>query len=291
MQAHTLAQRLRAKIQNPATPRPVRLAHNMVEKGQSRYLPILSSSLAQEILASGYGAPALERVYENRSRGGVVGRIADRMILDLPVHQGLRERLEAASGEIFCAAVMARRSGETDFRALFAPCGSAAEMLGAAARMARRSPEMLSGFRCWGVDADPDGSTLREAARQARAAGVNAEFINEDLRRRREVAAAAQREGGFHLVSCIGLSQQFSTADIARLIQFYAGRLLPVGTLLIDHWRRTDQPELAAGLGTAMSCTPAAEIHAALREAGLTIEREHPTGEGGCSLTVARKPR
>src|SRR5688500_8516785 len=130
MPALTLAQRLRAKIQHPATPRPVRLAHNLVEKGQGRYLPILSSSVAQEILASGYDASALERVYENRTRGGLVGRIADRMILDLPVHEGLRERLEAVTGEIFCAAVMAHRAGALEFRALFAPCGLGAEIVG-----------------------------------------------------------------------------------------------------------------------------------------------------------------
>src|SRR5689334_21740010 len=129
MHALSLArQRLRAKIHQASTPRPVRLAHDLVENGQGRLLPALSSSVAQDILAGGYDALALQRVYANRTRGGLVGRIADRVVLDLPVHQGLRERLEAAVGETYAAAVMAQRNGQEEFRVLFAPCGLGAEM-------------------------------------------------------------------------------------------------------------------------------------------------------------------
>lgn len=290
MQALTLAQRLRAKIQDPGTPRPVRLAHDLVEKGQSRYLPILSSSIAREILASGYDARTLERVYENRTGGGLVGRIADRRVLDLPVHEALRERLESATGEIFCAVVMASRSGQTEFRALFAPCGLGAELAGTAERLAQRRPELLPGFRCWGVDADRDGHVLPQAAMRARAAGVEVRFIREDLRRQREVAFTSARVDGFHLVSCIGLTQQFSLQEVARLVRFYSQNLQPGGTLLIDRWHPTEPTELAAGLGAAMTCTSTSEMHALLRAAGLEVEREHPTGEGGCVLTVARRP-
>lgn len=290
MQALTIAQRLRARIQNPATPRPFRLAHNLVEKGQSRYLPILSSSIAQDILTSGYDAATLERVYQNRTRGGLVGRMADRKILDLPVHHALRERLEAASGEIFCAAVLSARAGEPTFRALFAPCGLGAELQSVAERFSHRAPELLARFQAWGVDADRDGHMLPHAAARARAAGVQARFLREDLRRGREVAAVARKEGGFHLVSCVGLTQQFSVQDAARLLQLYSRLLLPGGTLLIDRWDRTEDSELPASLGAQMTCTPAAEMISLLKAAGLEVEREHPTGEGGCVLLVARKP-
>src|SRR5687768_3291057 len=105
MHALTLArQRLRARIQSPTTPRPVRLAHDLAENGQGQYIPILSSALVQDILTHGYGARTLERIYANRPEGelGLVGKAADRLVLDLPVHEGLRERHQAAIGEI-CA--------------------------------------------------------------------------------------------------------------------------------------------------------------------------------------------
>src|SRR5688572_24007847 len=186
MHALTLArQRLRARMENPSTPRPVRLAHGLVASGQSRFLPVLSSALAQDVLTRGYDARTLDRVYANLPHGdlGPVGRIADRVVLDLPVHQGLRERREAAVGEICAAAVMAIRRGEAEFRMVCAPCGLGSEMLGAAERLRLARPETFARLRCWGVDPDLEGGLLPEATRRARAAGLNARFIREDLRR------------------------------------------------------------------------------------------------------------
>src|SRR3954470_3695234 len=95
MHALTLArQRIRARIQSPTTPRTVRLAHGLAENGQGRFIPILSSALAQDILSRGYDARTLDRVYSTRADSalGLMGRVAARVVLDLPVHQGLRER-------------------------------------------------------------------------------------------------------------------------------------------------------------------------------------------------------
>lgn len=288
MQALTLAQRLRARFQDPATPRPVRLAHDLVESGQGRYLPVLSSTLAQDLLAAGYTARTLQRIYENRTTGSLFGRIAERVVQDLPIHQALRERLEAASGEVYAAVVMAARAGCGDFRALFAPCGLGAEMLGAARRLAAR-PDVQPLFRCWGVDPDPEGSLLPELGWRCREAGVNAVLIREDLRRHREVAAAAAAEGNFHLVSCVSLSQLFSADEVARQVAFYAGLLVPGGTLLIDRWQPSHSVELASSLKVSMRPLSGEALDAMLAAAGLETEREHPTGEGGCVLVAARK--
>ncbi|HEU4753590.1 MAG TPA: class I SAM-dependent methyltransferase, partial [Armatimonadota bacterium] len=249
--------------------------------------PILSSPLAQEILSEGYTPRTLDRVYASRPSAemGLVGRVADRMVLDLPVHLALRERLEAAVGEICAAAVLAARAGEPQFRVLSAPCGLAAELCGVAKRLRDERPETFSRLRCWGVDRDPDGALLPEAARRARQAGLNARFIREDLRRYREVAAVVRENGPFHLVSCVGLARGRSLEEIAELVRFYAGVLAPGGTLLVDRWESDSKDAFRIDMGRH----GAAQFQAMLRNAGLTIEREHTTGEGGCVLLVARK--
>lgn len=289
MQALTLAQRLRARFRDPATPRPVRLAHDLVENGQGRYLPVLSSTLAQDLLAGGYTPRTLQRIYDNRTTGSLFGRIAERMVQDLPVHQALRERLEAASGEVSAAAVLAFRAGAPEFRALFAPCGLGAEMVEAARRVAERRPEDAPRFRCWGVDPDREGNLLPELTWRCREAGVKATLIREDLRRHREVSAAAAAAGNFHLVCCLGLSQLFKAEEVARQVAFYAGLLLPGGTLLIDRWQPSESAELASSLKVGMRPLSSGELDAILRTAGVRSEREHPTGEGGCVLVAARK--
>jgi SAM-dependent methyltransferase len=291
MQALTLArQRLRARIQHPSTPEPVRLAHGLLESGQSRYLPILSSPLAQEILARGYEARTLEKIYANRvTDQSLVGQIADRMILDLPLHSALRERFEATVGEICAAAVMAQRAGAPEFRLLCAPCGVGSELLGAAVRLRRERPETFATLRCWGVDPDADGHFLPEARRRAAAADVNAEFLREDLRRFRSVDAVVDQQGPFHLINCVGASQTRSVEELGVLVERYSRALAPGGTLLIDRWQPASRSVLTADLGLQMPYHNVRAFQAMLATHGLTIEREHPTGEGGNVLLVARK--
>lgn len=293
MHALTLArQRFQARMENPSTPRPVRLAHGLVASGHSRFLPVLSSSLAQDVLTRGYDARTLDRVYANLPHGdlGPVGRMADRVVLDLPIHQGLRERREAAVGEICAAAVMAIRGGEPEFRIVCAPCGLASEILGAADRLRAARPETFARLRCWGVEPDVEGNIIPEAARRARAAGISARFIREDLRRYREVSATARREGPFHLAACLGISSGRSLLETGEIIRFYAGLLAPGGTLLVDRWQPASKSKVSASLGIQIRCPATAEFNDILSGAGLVVEREHPSGEGGCVLVVARKP-
>ena len=250
MHALTLArQRLQAHLQSPTTPAPVRLAHGMVAEGKGRYLPLLSSALAQSILSEGYDARTLDRVYRNRPSNemGVLGLLADRMVLDLPVHQALRERLEAASGEICAAVTLGVRAGISDFRLLCAPCGLDSELFRAAERLRETRPDAFAALRCWGVDPDLHGDLLPEAASHARALGLPLQLLREDLRRRREVAAVVAAEGPFHTVVCLGLTQRFSATDSNELLRFYSSLLAPGGVLLADRWERTESPRLAAG--------------------------------------------
>lgn len=291
MHALSLArQRLRARIQHPSTPQPVRLAHGMVEKGQGRFLPILSSPIAQSILARGYDARTLEQIYEDRSaEQSLVGRMADRVVLDLPVHVGLRERFEATVGEICASAVLAVREGAEEFRVLFAPCGMGTDLRAVAERLRAERPDTFAKLRCWGVDPDTDGHLLPQARRRAAAAGLKAEFLREDLRRYRGVDAVVKREGPFHLVSCVGASQSRTVAEMSALVAQYVRALAPGGTLVIDRWLPISNPGLGSGLGPQMNTHNAREFNEMLRAHGLTVEREHATGEGGNVLIVARK--
>jgi hypothetical protein len=283
-------EQLRARVEN-ASPRAVRLAGGLVQSGQSRFLPILSSALAQDILTRGYDARTLDRIYANRPYGdlGLVGRTADRMVLDLPLHQGLRERLQAAVGELCAAAVLSIRTGEAEFRILSAPCGLGAELLGVAERLRSQRPETFARLRCWGVDPDLDGTFLPEAARRLQAAGLRANLIREDLRRRREVAQVAAIEGPFHAVCTLGATSRVTLPEARELISFYAGLLAPGGTLIVDRWQPGDKSRYSVGLGMDLEHHGAVQMQTLLREAGLTLEREHATGEGGCVLMIARK--
>jgi hypothetical protein len=291
MHALTLArQRLRARIQHPSTPQPVRLAHGLVEKGQGRFLPVLSSPIAQSILAYGYDARTLEQIYADRSaEQSLVGRMADRVVLDLPLHVGLRERFEATVGEICAAAVLAVREGAAEFRVLSAPCGLGAELRAVAERLGSDRPETFAALRCWGVDPDTDGHLLPQARRRTAHAGLKAEFLREDLRRYRGVDAIVKREGPFHLVSCVGASQTRTVAEMSALIGQYVRALAPGGTLLVDRWLPVSHSGLGKGLGPQIVTHNAREFTDMLRSHGLTLEREHATGEGGNVVLVARK--
>jgi len=292
MHALTLArQRIRARLQSPSTPQPVRLAHGLVENGRSRALPVLSSALAQDILTRGYDARTLDRVYANTPDGnlGLAGKLADRTVLDLPVHSALRERRDAVVGEICASAVLGIRSGQPEYRVLFAPCGLGTEIAGVAERLKSARPETFNRLRCWGVDPDLNGDVLAEAVRRVRCTGVECRFIREHLRRRREVDAVVEREGPFHLVCALGVSGQHSLEDLGEMVRHFSRNLALGGQLVMDRWESAESSPIEKGLGIEMRCHQARAFHEMLAAAGLELEREHATGEGGCVVLVARK--
>lgn len=263
----------------------------MVESGQGRCLPVLSSVLARDILTRGYDARTLARVYTNApsSELGLVGKMADRVVLNLPIHHALRERLDATVGEMAAAAVMQIRAGEPECRILSTPCGLGFELFGVLERLQETRPEVAAKVRCWGVDLDPDGTLLPEAQRRARSSRVPVQFLREDLRRHRGVASIAAQEGPFHVVLSLGLSQQLSLSALQQELRFFTGLMAPGATLILDRWDRPDDSPITTGLGVKMQCYSSAEFHPVVKAAGLSIEREHPTGEGGSVLIVARK--
>lgn len=215
--------------------------------------------------------------------------MADRVVLDLPLHVGLRERFEATVGEICASAVLTVREGAEEFRVLFAPCGMGTDLRAVAERLRAERPETFAKLRCWGVDPDTDGHLLPQARRRAAAAGLKAEFLREDLRRYRGVDAVVKREGPFHLVSCVGASQSRTVAEMSALVAQYVRALAPGGTLVVDRWLPSSNPGLGSGLGPQMNTHNAREFNQMLLSHGLTVEREHATGEGGNVLIVARK--
>jgi hypothetical protein len=293
MHALTIArQRLQAQIEHSSAPKKVRLAHDLVETGKPHYLPSLTSALAQDILSHGYDARTLDRIYANAPLGDfwLLGKAADRLVLDLPIHEALRERLQATVGEMCAAAILAVRQGEPEVRVLSAPCGLAFELIGMVERLRSQSPETLQRLRCWGVDPDRSGSLLPEAQRRAAAAGARVRFIREDLRRHREVQSVANLNGPFHVVSCVGISEGRTMEETGVLLSFFSRLLAPGGILLVDRWQGAEKAKVSLGPGLQMPRYPAAAFRAMLAGAGLSLEREHPTAEGGCILTVVQKP-
>lgn len=294
---HALAlarQRLRNRLQSPSTPEPVRLAHFLVEQGRGTRIPLLSSPLARDILRQGYDPRTLQRVYgyAPAQGSGLVGRVVERMIQELPLHEGLRELHEAAVGELRAAAIRCLQGGEASCVLLFAPCGVGNEIAAFARSMRERWPQYAGAVRCCGVDPDPNGEFLPMARAAASRAGIPVELIREDLRRHRAVAAAAERVGGFHAICGVDLTQRYSGETLAGEIGFLAGLLRPGGVLLVDRRERCE--EARKGLGAPLRVPARYLKHAALRDmalqAGLRLEREHATGEGGCFLVVCRKP-
>lgn len=295
MQTLALArERLQARLAHPATPAPVRLAHDLVREGRGRYLPVVSSILAQAILQRGYDAHTLERVYTNRADGelGPVGIVADRMVQDLPTHEALRERLEAIAGELRAALVMAARRTEppAPLRLLTVPCGLGAELTALADRLRKGRGEVLARLHCVGLDEDRDGTLLAETRRRVRGAGLATALVTVPALRSREIATAAAGHAPYAAIACPGLTQRLPEAELTTLLQELAGLLLPGGTLVIDRWEPSEAPGLAEALGYRWRCQSPMAFREMLATAGLDVEREHPSGEGGCVVTVARRP-
>ena len=288
---HALAiahQRLIARIRHPRTPVPVRLAQRLVQRGESHSLPVLSSRLARQILSGGYDARTLNSIYSQLPApgSGPIGQFADRMILDIPFHRGLKEQFEATVGEVCAAAVLLHRGGAEDIRILFSPCGVGAEIAAVAEKLSRKRPATLSRVRFWGVDPDRDGTLLPDARRAAREAGARAEFLRADLRRHRDVAAVASEEGPFHVISAVGLTQLYTGEALAAELRFLRGMLAQGGTLILDRREPAEAPRVARSLQYGSRNVSGRQLGGALTSAGLAATREHPSGDGGCVLVV-----
>lgn len=290
MEALTLARRaIRATLAQQAIPRPVRLAHGLMERGQSRFLPMLSSRLARNILEGGYTPGMLEHVYSRRTCGHLLGKVTDLLVLDLPVHSALRERFQATVGELCAAVVPVLRAGKAEARLFHAPCGLGSELVALAGRLDALEPGLVERVSGLAVDRDPQDQVLRLASRRLRDTGLKVRCLREDLRRRRGVSADVEAHGGYDVACCVGLRQELTGEETARQLAFVAGLLNPGGRLLIDRWNPVP-PGSRHGVGVPMCSTSAGELTRWLTEAGLVVEREHPTGEGGCVLVVARRP-
>jgi hypothetical protein len=281
--------RLLEHLQRTSGRAPVRVATDLLGTGRGHLLPVLSSALAQDILRRGYDGGTLDRIYENKPRGslGPIGRMADRVVLDLPIHHALRERLEAAGGEMLAAAVLHLKRDPGNLRILSVPCGTGSEWVLFANRLREIDPSLLERVRCWGTDRSRN--SLREAAARASRAGLSVEFLGPGASQQAEMARIAAEHGGFHLITAFGLTQQDGLQGIDSLLNEYAGYLASGGTLLFDRWEPGETTAVMKGLNIQVRHHPSREVYHALANAGLDLRREHPSGEGGCVLVVARK--
>ncbi len=274
------------------TPWSIRLAQQLLDRGRARFVHMVPSLTLQSIMRRGYDAETLQRIYRNVPEGeiGPYGAIVDRILLNSPLHQGLRERLQATIGEMTAAAVVALHGGTAEFRVLVAPFGCGAELEGLAARLRQRNPDLLPRVRCWGVDGTMNSSSRARMVRRLAEQGLSVRIAPEDLRRNREAPSIAAEVGPFHLISLVGAGQSVVPIELGRLVEQMSRCLAPGGTMLIDRWSPAESDRYAQGLGLSAQYLSAADLAAVLTTSGLVIEREHPTGEGGCTVTVCRKP-
>lgn len=264
------------------------LMRGLVENGRAHLLPVLPSALASDILLRGYDPRTLDRVYRDRAAGsfGPIGRVVDRMVLDMPLHEALRERLDAAVGELCAAVVVRARENKLPCRVLMAPCGLGREILAADARLRVRHPELVNGVEWFGAENPVDPGVLAEAAERSAAAGVTVRWLA-----RNPVTLKLDDIGGRPCDVIVGLGSTFqrSVGSVGSLIRTHASLLKSGGVLLVDRWDASGKHRLSRAMSIESTPVSRTELHRILRSAGLSVEREHPTGSGGCTLTVCRK--
>lgn len=257
----------------------------LIRSGRVHLLPLLLSDQARMLLSRKYDAFTTDRAYGARPRGalGPLGALADRIVLSFPVHVALRQRLKIVQDALVETVARAASLGADPVRALSAPCGLLRDVLGAAARIG-------DPVRWTGVDLDAMGDVLPEAARRAGEAGLRVELLREDLFGPcTGLESRARSEGPFHVASCIGLSAWVDLADVASLARRFHGLLGRGGTLLLDGWRPGGDAELARLLGLPARYHDPGELEEVLEGAGFWVDDARPTGNGACTVWIARR--
>lgn len=269
--------------------RPLRVARRMAALEGKRYLPMAASPLAQDILERGYDGRTLEQIYANMpSQAGLLGRMADRALLRIPLHSALRERHEAMVGEICAAAVMGVRSGLPAFHVLMAPVGLGAEIAGVYRVLRERRPEVAARMRWIGLDPDPKGDILGAARVRLESLRARVRLLQETPAAWAELGRLTAAEGLFQMACCPGLGARGAQA-LGRNLRRLAPLLTSGGQVLFDRWEPAGDTQFRDALRLRIQPMTASECDALLRLSGFAPVRQHPTADAGCVVVLARK--
>lgn len=209
---------------------------SLLRRGRVLDLPLYGvlrlSDLAREGLDRSGSHRFADHIYRSEPSGRfVVGRWVDALLLSLPATRSFRFRYVAARDEI--VAFVAERSaagGQPSVDVLSAPCGLPRELADAAQAL-RDANVPLDRVRFHGLDLDPD--VLREAAGFARERGLHP-FVAHggDALDRATYPACAD------LITCTGLAEFLSDAELARLYAIFFDVLTPGGILITSGMQR-----------------------------------------------------
>ena len=279
----------RARHAETAVSSPGRLVWRIVRRGRLHYPLLLLSDQGRLILQRKYDATVTDRAYANEPHGrlGPIGRVVDAFVLRFPVHEAIRQRLTLVVGALE-EAVRVQSAGAGPVRVLSAPCGLGRDVLAVAQRLGQTSsgPDVS-----WtGLDIDAGGTVLDETARRAARAGVRIRLLREDLfTDRSALTELVGCDGGFHVVSSIGLASWLDLPDVARLTARFHELTGPGATLLIDNFRRHKHSRLGPLLEIPTRYHDDRGLEAALSAGGWTHVEARPSPNGIAVLWIARR--
>lgn len=256
-----------------------------------QYYPLLLSDYGREILRRKYDAFATDRAYENRPSGllGPIGRWIDRIVLDFPTHEGLRQRLRIVVDALKEDITERIAAGETPVRVLSAPCGLARDILTCKSELRNRNPQVMQHIELHALDLDATGDVLPAATRRAADLGIDVEFHREDLFNSKGLNEVLERGEGFHLVNCIGLTAWLDIEEVGRLVRFFHDRVLVTdGTLIVDNFAWHKYSSLAKDLEIYTRYHDPGEFKRTLEECGFQVLELRTTADRVNTVHIAR---
>ncbi len=251
------------------------------------YLPMLLSDYGRMVLRRKYDAITTDRAYDAKPRGslGFVGRAIDRKVLEMPLHEGLRQRLALVEGALVAEARAAGARHAGPVRVLSAPCGAGRDVAHASGTLRKEDPALHARLEMHGLDLDATGEALPLATARVAAAGGALRTHREDLFASRGLASL---EGGFDVVNCIGLTAWLDEPDVERLARRFRGLAAPGAALVVDNFAWHSTSHLGKLLEINTRYHDPKEFVAMVERAGWRLERAVPSANGVCVVHTFR---
>ncbi|MBI4202756.1 MAG: class I SAM-dependent methyltransferase family protein [Chloroflexi bacterium] len=266
------------------------IAWRFVVRLKWQYLPLLLSDYTREILRRKYDAVATDMAYENRASGaaGPLGKLVDRLVLNFPTHEGLRQRLAIVQGSLKKEITQRLQQSDGPVRVLSAPCGLMRDVLGCVTELRKEPALDMTRVDIYGLDLDASGEVLPEAGRRAEACGVAVRLYQDDLFKPQAFQEVLEQGVRFQVVNCIGLTPWLDLAEVRQLMSFFHDRVLePGGMLIIDNFSPHKYAALAKDLEIYSRYHDAAAFVDMLRECGFRMEKAVATANHVNTVHIA----
>src|SRR5262245_44140220 len=184
-----------------------RLMLSWVLAGKWQHFFLMLSDTGSLLVREKYSARAIDRVYEHRPSGwGWLGRRLDRYILELPVHQAVRDRFAFVTRNLAAAIDAQLADGTAPVSVLSAPCGLARDLCTTYDKIRYHHRSAAMRMRLYGVDLDYEGRVLEAARQRALARAVPIQLVRANLLDDATWSWLREANGLFSVVSCIGLA-------------------------------------------------------------------------------------